>query len=59
MGRIDELVSRYLSHISAPWQKNLAGAQRNIFIVYDKMDERNLRARLDLFEMATRQACHG
>src|SRR4030042_674057 len=59
MGRIDDLVSQYMSHISAPWQKNLAGAQRNIFIVYDKMDERKLRAKLELFEMATRQANHG
>jgi hypothetical protein len=59
MGRIDELVSRYLSHISAPWQKNLAGAQRTIFVVHDKMDERKLRAKLELFEMATRQTNHG
>jgi hypothetical protein len=58
MGRIEELANRYQSHISAPWQKNLAGPQRTIFVVYDKMDERKLRARLDLFEMATRQAGH-
>ena len=59
MGRIEDLANRYQNHISAPWQKNLAGAQRAIFVVYDKMDERKLRAKLDLFEMATRQAGHG
>jgi hypothetical protein len=59
MGRIEELANRYQSHISAPWQKNLAGPQRTIFVVYDKTDERKLRARLELFEMATRQAGHG
>src|SRR5258706_4218737 len=59
MGRIEDLASRYQSHISAPWQRNLAGAQRTIFIVHDKADERKLRAKLDLFEMATRQVGHG
>jgi hypothetical protein len=59
MGRIEDLATRYQNHISAPWQKNLAGPQRTIFIVYDKVDERKLRAKLELFEMATRQARHG
>jgi len=59
MGRIDDLAGRYQRHIAAPWQQNLAGAQRTIFIVHDKADERKLRAKLDLFEMATRQAGHG
>jgi hypothetical protein len=59
MGRIEDLANRYQSHISAPWQKNLAGAQRTIFVVYEKADERKLRAKLELFEMATRQSGHG
>lgn len=58
MGRIEDLASRYQNHISAPWQKNIAGAQRTIFVVYDKTDERKLRAKLDLFEMSTKQAGH-
>ena len=58
MGRIEDLANRYQNHISAPWQKNLAGAQRTIFVVYDKTDERKLRAKLDLFEMGTKQAGH-
>lgn len=58
MGRIEDLASRYQSHISTPWQRNLAGAQRTIFVVHDKADERKLRAKLELFEMATRQVGH-
>ena len=59
MGRIDRLAKRYKSHITLPWRKDLAGAERTIFIVYDKSDERRLRARKALFEMATRDVGHG
>lgn len=58
MGRIEELASRYRSHIGAPWQRNLAGDQKAIFVVYPKTDERKLRARLELFEMATTSTGH-
>ncbi|MGD0727428.1 MAG: DUF1788 domain-containing protein [Spirochaetia bacterium] len=58
MGRIEELAARYRSHIGAPWQRNLAGDQKAIFIVYPKTDERKLRARLELFEMATTKTGH-
>ena len=53
MGRIEELATRYRGHIGAPWQRNLAGDQKAIFVVYPKTDERKLRARMELFEMAT------
>jgi hypothetical protein len=59
MGRIDRLAERYKSYITLPWQKDLAGAQRAIFIVHDKADERRLRARKDLFALATVEAGHG
>lgn len=58
MGRIEELASRYHSHIGAPWQRNLAGDQKAIFVVYPKADERKLRARVELFEMATTSTGH-
>ena len=58
MGRIDKLAERYASYIALPWQKDLAGAQRAIFIVYDKTDERRLRARIGLFDLATTQGGH-
>ena len=58
MGRIDKLADRYGSYIALPWQKDLAGAQRAIFIVYDKSDERRVRARMGLFKLATTEAGH-
>ncbi|HUU95346.1 MAG TPA: BREX protein BrxB domain-containing protein [Phycisphaerae bacterium] len=58
MGRIEELASRFRGHIGAPWQRNLAGDQKAIFVVYPKVDERRLRARLDLFEMASTSTGH-
>ena len=59
MSHIDTLAERYERYIALPWQKHLSGAQRVIFIVYNKTDERRLRARKGLFEMATKEAGHG
>ena len=58
MGRAEELVARYRNHIAPPWQRNLAGDQKAIFVVYPKTDERKMRARLELFEMATTSTGH-
>ena len=59
MARIEELAARYRAHIGAPWQRNLAGDQKAIFVVYPKTDERKLRARLELFETDTTSTGHG
>ena len=59
VNRIDKLLERYRAHIALPWRQDLAGAERAIFIVYDKTDERRLRARREGFEMATKEAGHG
>lgn len=58
MGRIDELAERYARHIATPWQKTIAGAQRVIFVVYDKELERIVRARKIAFENASHGAGH-
>lgn len=58
MGRIEDLADKYERHIAAPWQRNLAGAQKAIFVVYGKTDERKLRAKRREFEMRTRDAGH-
>ena len=58
MGRIENLVMKYRNHIATPWQKNLAGDQKTIFIVYPKTEERRIRARLELFEIATIRTGH-
>lgn len=58
MGRLDDLADNYERNISAPWQRNLAGAQKAIFVVYPKEDERKLRARIEDFETRTIRAGH-
>ena len=59
MARIDELAEQYERHIAAPWQRNLAGAQRIIFVVYPKEDERRMQMKLKEFEHRTKGAGHG
>lgn len=59
MSRIDDLAEQYERHISAPWQRNLAGAQRIVFVVYPKEDERRLLVKLKEFEHRTKAAGHG
>ena len=59
MGRIDQLAERYKRFIALPWRRDLAGAERAVFLIYDKTDERRLRARMTLFELATKDAQHG
>lgn len=56
MGRIEDLADKYRRHISAPWPRNLAGAQKTIFLVYPKEDERRMRARRSEFEVTTKDA---
>lgn len=58
MGKIEELASIYERHVSAPWQRSLAGAQRVMLVVYEKEMERTLRARIGEFEQATRRSEH-
>lgn len=41
-----------------PWHDDAAAAQRVIFCVYNEAEERWLRARVDEFAIATRQAGH-
>jgi hypothetical protein len=58
MGKIEELAAVYEQHVSAPWQRTLAGAQRVMLVVYEKELERTLRARIGEFEQATRRSGH-
>lgn len=59
MSKIDRLMRSYKRFIELPWNQSLAGAQRVCFVVYDKMDERRIRARVEEFELATKEAGHG
>lgn len=58
MGKIEDLASAYERHVSAPWQRTIAGAQRVMMVVYEKELERTLRARIGEFEQATRRSKH-
>lgn len=57
--RVNRLMRRYERFVDLPWERRLAGVQRVWFIVYDKTDERRIRARIDEFAIATTRADHG
>ena len=59
LSRIEKLTRAYERHIGTPWQRTLAGAQRVVFVVYEKELERTLRSRARDFGAATRDAGHG
>jgi len=58
VSRIKRLLQSYSKYISVPWRDDVAAAQRVIFCIYKENEERSLRAKLDEFELATRQAGH-
>ena len=58
MSRVKRLIQSYSKHIAVPWRDDAASAQRVIFCVYNENEERWLRAKIDEFEIATRQAEH-
>lgn len=58
MSKLKNLLRQYERYISIPWQPGLAGAQRVVFIVYDKEDELRFRTMVDEFEIATKDAGH-
>lgn len=58
MSRAKRLIQSYTSYITVPWRDDAAAAQRVIFCVYNENEERSLVARIDEFEIATRQAGH-
>jgi hypothetical protein len=58
VSKLDKLLREYGSHVAIPWQQGLAGAQRVIFIVYDKADELRFRTKVDEFEITTKTAGH-
>jgi len=58
VGKIEDLAKTYERHIGAPWQQTVAGAQRVMLVVYEKEDERKLRARIAEFEQATHRNEH-
>ena len=58
MSRVKRLIQSYSKYIAIPWRDDAAAAQRVIFCVYHETEELKLRAKIDEFEIATRQANH-
>ncbi len=58
MSKIRRLIQSYKQYISIPWRDDAAAAQRVIFCVYNESEELRLRAKIDEFEIATREAGH-
>ena len=59
MSKIDDLLDRYEENVSRPWRKRVDGSQKVWFVVYPPEYEREIRARVDEFQMATTRADHG
>lgn len=58
MSKIDRLVQSYGKYIAIPWRGDAAPDQRVIFCVYNENEELRLRAKIDEFEIATRNSEH-
>ncbi len=58
MSEIEELIKAYDRYVSLPWKKDLSGAEKVWFLVYDPMNERRIRFRVQDFETATKKAGH-
>lgn len=58
MNKIKRLMQSYAKFVAVPWRDDAAAAQRVIFCVYPETEELRLRAKIDEFELATREADH-
>ncbi|WP_300670198.1 BREX protein BrxB domain-containing protein [Desulfoluna sp.] len=59
MSKVKRLLQTYTKFVAIPWREDVAAAQRVIFCVYNETEELRLRAKIDEFELATRQVSHG
>ena len=58
MSKIEGLLQAYRDFLKQPWPRNLAGAERVWFAVYEPAQERRLLLRVPEFETATKGAGH-
>lgn len=58
MSKIKRLLQSYNDYISVPWRDDAAAAQRVVFCVYNETEERNLRVKIDEFELVTKSSKH-
>jgi hypothetical protein len=58
VSKVDDLIERYEHNASLPWKRRMAGSQKVWFVVYPPRYEREIRARIDEFKLATERADH-
>jgi len=58
LSKTKRLIESYRSFISLPWRPDAAAAERVMFCVYPEAEELRLRARVDEFELVTKEAGH-
>lgn len=58
MGKIERLAALYGEEIRPPWGRTVSGLERVLMVVYEKEDERSLRARVAAFSQVTEAAGH-
>jgi hypothetical protein len=58
VSKIKRLIKSYEKFIAIPWRSDSAPLQRVIFCVYNENEELRLRAKIDEFELATKQSGH-
>lgn len=58
MSKVKRLLNSYSKYISIPWRDDAAAAQRVIFCVYPENEERMIRAKIEEFEIVTKQIGH-
>jgi hypothetical protein len=58
VSKIKQLINSYNKFITVPWKEDAAALQRVIFCVYNENEELKLRAKIDEFEIVTKQAKH-
>jgi hypothetical protein len=58
VSKVKRLVQSYGKFIAIPWRGDAAAAQRVVFCVYNEKEELALRAKIDEFELATKEAGH-
>jgi hypothetical protein len=58
VNKVKQLIQSYSNFIAIPWRDDTAAAQRVVFCVYNEQEELRLRAKVDEFELATRDSGH-
>jgi len=58
VSKVKQLINSYKTFIAVPWKEDAAAQQRVLFCVYPENEELKLRAKIDEFEIVTREAKH-